>query len=138
MYSQAAVTEIKTLPQLISFHDIYFWQLKTDSEKRSVTDGEPWGSSEELKKSEEDLESNLDNSGKWRTHPPGLLEEAEKGGQKGPLPISQTGSWRRGMTAQVGATSSRHKTGGSTIKTPGRKGIESVSCKTSSSLSCLS
>ncbi|XP_039199215.1 neuron navigator 3 isoform X4 [Crotalus tigris] len=94
--------------------------LKTDSEKRSVTDGEPWGSSEELKKPEEDLESNLDNSGKWRSHPPGLLEEAEKGGQKGSLPISQTGSWRRGMTAQVGATSSRHKAGGSTIKTSGK------------------
>ncbi|XP_025025161.1 neuron navigator 3 [Python bivittatus] len=94
--------------------------LKTDSEKRSVTDGEPWGSSEELKKPEEDLESNVDSSGKWRSHPPGLLEDAEKGGQKASLPISQTGSWRRGMTAQVGATSSRHKAGGSTIKTPGK------------------
>ncbi|KAM6435815.1 neuron navigator 3 isoform 3-T5 [Liasis olivaceus] len=94
--------------------------LKTDSEKRSVTDGEPWGSSEELKKPEEDLESNVDSSGKWRSHPPGLLEDPEKGGQKASLPISQTGSWRRGMTAQVGATSSRHKAGGSAIKTPGK------------------
>ncbi|KAG8137912.1 hypothetical protein E2320_003849, partial [Naja naja] len=94
--------------------------LKTDSEKRSVTDGEPWGSSEELKKPEEDLEANPDNSGKWRSHPSGLLEEAEKGGQKATLPMSQTGSWRRGMTAQVGATSSRHKAGGSTIKTSGK------------------
>ncbi|XP_042323871.1 neuron navigator 3 isoform X9 [Sceloporus undulatus] len=93
--------------------------LKTDSEKRSVTDGEPWGSSEELKKPEEELDSNVDSSGKWKGHPTGLLEDAEKGGQKTPLSVSQTGSWRRGMTAQVG-TSSRHKAGTSTLKTPGK------------------
>ncbi|XP_060633400.2 neuron navigator 3 isoform X12 [Anolis sagrei] len=93
--------------------------LKTDSEKRLVTDGEPWGSSEELKKPEEDFDSNVDSSGKWKNHPTGLLEDAEKGGQKNPLTVSQTGSWRRGMSAQVG-TSSRHKTGTSTLKTPGK------------------
>uniref|UniRef100_A0A803SUG2 Neuron navigator 3 n=1 Tax=Anolis carolinensis TaxID=28377 RepID=A0A803SUG2_ANOCA len=93
--------------------------LKTDSEKRLVTDGESWGSSEELKKPEEDFDSNVDSSGKWKSHPTGLLEDAEKGGQKNPLSVSQTGSWRRGMTAQVG-TSSRHKTGTSTLKTPGK------------------
>ncbi|XP_026555047.1 neuron navigator 3 isoform X2 [Pseudonaja textilis] len=109
-YSNSTASSRKNIPT----------HLKTDSEKRSVTDGEPWGSSEELKKPEEDLEANLDNSGKWRSHPSGLLEEAEKGGQKAILPISQTGSWRRGMTAQVGATSSRHKAGGSTIKTSGK------------------
>nr|XP_060633398.1 neuron navigator 3 isoform X4 [Anolis sagrei ordinatus] len=93
--------------------------LKTDSEKRLVTDGESWGSSEELKKPEEDFDSSVDSSGKWKNHPTGLLEDAEKGGQKNPLTVSQTGSWRRGMTAQVG-TSSRHKTGTSTLKTPGK------------------
>ncbi|XP_048355103.1 neuron navigator 3 isoform X3 [Sphaerodactylus townsendi] len=95
-------------------------QLKTDSEKRSVTDGEPWGSSEELKKPEEDFDSNLDCGSKWKTHPSGLLEDAEKGGQKTALSVSQTGSWRRGMTAQVGAASSRHKAATGTLKTPGK------------------
>ncbi|XP_066490533.1 neuron navigator 3 isoform X2 [Tiliqua scincoides] len=95
--------------------------LKTDSEKHSVTDGEAWGSSEELKKPEEDFDGSADSSGKWKGHPSGLLDDAEKAGQKTSLTISQTGSWRRGMTAQVGATAaSRHKTGTSALKTPGK------------------
>uniref|UniRef100_A0A8D2Q6Y2 Neuron navigator 3 n=1 Tax=Varanus komodoensis TaxID=61221 RepID=A0A8D2Q6Y2_VARKO len=94
--------------------------LKTDSEKRSVTEGEPWGSSEELKKPEDDLEGNIDSSGKWKGHSSGLLEDADKSGQKASLPVSQTGSWRRGMTAQVGAAPSRNKAGASTLKAPGK------------------
>ncbi|XP_046763273.1 neuron navigator 3 isoform X7 [Gallus gallus] len=93
-------------------------QLKTDLEKRSVTDSETWGSTEELKKPEEDFDSNIDSSGKWKGLSSGLSEESEKGGQKAPL--SQTGSWRRGMTTQVGATQSRHKAGTSALKTPGK------------------
>uniref|UniRef100_A0A8D0GIM5 Neuron navigator 3 n=1 Tax=Sphenodon punctatus TaxID=8508 RepID=A0A8D0GIM5_SPHPU len=92
--------------------------LKTDLEKRSVTDNETWGSNEELKKSEEDFDSNVDS--KWKGLPSGLPEESEKGGQKAPLSVSQTGSWRRGMTAQVGANLSRQKAGTSTLKTPGK------------------
>ncbi|NP_001152819.1 neuron navigator 3 [Gallus gallus] len=92
--------------------------LKTDLEKRSVTDSETWGSTEELKKPEEDFDSNIDSSGKWKGLSSGLSEESEKGGQKAPL--SQTGSWRRGMTTQVGATQSRHKAGTSALKTPGK------------------
>uniref|UniRef100_A0A674JYL8 Neuron navigator 3 n=1 Tax=Terrapene triunguis TaxID=2587831 RepID=A0A674JYL8_9SAUR len=95
-------------------------QLKTDSEKRSVTDSENWGSTEELKKPEEDFDSNVDSSGKWKGLPSGLSEDSEKGGQKASLSVSQTGSWRRGMTAQVGTTSSRHKAGTSALKTPGK------------------
>uniref|UniRef100_A0A8B9U6E0 Neuron navigator 3 n=1 Tax=Anas zonorhyncha TaxID=75864 RepID=A0A8B9U6E0_9AVES len=95
-------------------------QLKTDSEKRSVTDSETWGSTEELKKPEEDFDSSIDSSGKWKGLPLGLSEESEKGGQKASLSVSQTGSWRRGMTAQVGATQSRHKAGTSALKTPGK------------------
>lgn len=96
-------------------------QLKTDSEKRSVTDSETWGSTEELKKPEEDFDSSVDSSGKWKGLPSGLSEESEKGGQKASLSVSQTGSWRRGMTAQVGTAQSRHKAGTSALKTPGRK-----------------
>ncbi|EMP38160.1 Neuron navigator 3 [Chelonia mydas] len=55
-------------------------QLKTDSEKRSVTDSENWGSTEELKKPEEDFDSNVDGSGKWKGLPSGLSEDSEKGG----------------------------------------------------------
>ncbi|XP_041265786.1 neuron navigator 3 [Onychostruthus taczanowskii] len=95
-------------------------QLKTDSEKRSVTDSETWGSTEELKKPEEDFDSSIDSSGKWKGLPSGLSEESEKGGQKTSLCVSQTGSWRRGMTAQVGTTQSRHKAGTSALKTPGK------------------
>ncbi|KAM9029017.1 neuron navigator 3 isoform 12-T13 [Ara ararauna] len=95
-------------------------QLKTDSEKRSVTDGETWGSTEELKKTEEDFDSSVDSSGKWKGLPSGLSEESEKGGQKASFSVSQTGSWRRGMTAQVGTTQSRQKTGTSALKTPGK------------------
>ncbi|XP_071279471.1 neuron navigator 3 isoform X2 [Agelaius tricolor] len=95
-------------------------QLKTDSEKRSVTDSETWGSTEELKKPEEDFDSSIDSSGKWKGLPSGLSEESEKGGQKTSLSVSQTGSWRRGMTAQVGTAQSRHKAGTSALKTPGK------------------
>ncbi|KAM6094599.1 neuron navigator 3 isoform 6-T6 [Chlamydotis macqueenii] len=95
-------------------------QLKTDSEKRSVTDSETWGSTEELKKPEEEFDSSVDSSGKWKGLPSGLSEESEKGGQKASLSVSQTGSWRRGMTAQVGTTQSRHKAGTSALKTPGK------------------
>ncbi|XP_075352113.1 neuron navigator 3 isoform X9 [Mycteria americana] len=95
-------------------------QLKTDLEKRSVTDSETWGSTEELKKPEEDFDSSVDSSGKWKGLPSGLSEESEKGGQKASLSVSQTGSWRRGMTAQVGTTQSRHKAGTSALKTPGK------------------
>ncbi|XP_054687244.1 neuron navigator 3 isoform X10 [Grus americana] len=95
-------------------------QLKTDLEKRSVTDSETWGSTEELKKPEEDFDSSVDSSGKWKGLASGLSEESEKGGQKTSLSVSQTGSWRRGMTAQVGATQSRHKAGTSALKTPGK------------------
>ncbi|XP_063998047.1 neuron navigator 3 isoform X3 [Pogoniulus pusillus] len=95
-------------------------QLKTDSEKGLVTDSETWGSTEELKKPEEDFDSSIDSSGKWKGLPSGLSEDSEKGGQKASLSVSQSGSWRRGMTAQVGTTQSRHKAGTSALKTPGK------------------
>uniref|UniRef100_G3UIH7 Neuron navigator 3 n=1 Tax=Loxodonta africana TaxID=9785 RepID=G3UIH7_LOXAF len=92
--------------------------LKTDSEKRSTTD-ETWDSTEELKKSEEDLDSHGDGGGKWKGVSSGVPEDSEKSGQKTPLSVSQTGSWRRGMSAQ-GGTPSRQKAGTSALKTPGK------------------
>nr|XP_025738250.1 neuron navigator 3 isoform X2 [Callorhinus ursinus] len=93
-------------------------QLKTDSEKRSTTD-ETWDTTEELRKTEEDFDSHGDGAGKWKGVSSGLPEDPEKTGQKASLSISQTGSWRRGMSAQGGAPS-RQKAGTSALKTPGK------------------
>ncbi|XP_067553522.1 neuron navigator 3 isoform X9 [Pseudorca crassidens] len=93
-------------------------QLKTDSEKRSATD-EPWDSTEEVKKTEEDFDSHGDGGGKWKGISSGLPEDPEKAGQKASLSVSQTGSWRRGMSAQGGAPP-RQKAGTSALKTPGK------------------
>ncbi|XP_037702401.1 neuron navigator 3 isoform X2 [Choloepus didactylus] len=93
-------------------------QLKTDSEKRSTTD-ETWDSTEELKKTEEDFECHGDDGGKWKGVSSGLPEDPEKAGQKASLSVSQTGSWRRGMSAQ-GGSPSRRKAGTGALKTPGK------------------
>ncbi|XP_044535118.1 neuron navigator 3 [Gracilinanus agilis] len=93
-------------------------QLKTDSEKRPVAD-DTWDSTEEQKKAEDEFDGPVEGSNKWKALPPGLSEESEKGGQKTALSVSQTGSWRRGMSAQ-GGTPSRHKAGASGLKTPGK------------------
>ncbi|XP_027248251.1 neuron navigator 3 isoform X6 [Cricetulus griseus] len=93
-------------------------QLKTDAEKRSTAD-ETWDSPEELKKTEEDFDSHGDGGAKWKGASSGLAEDSEKTGQKAGLSVSQTGSWRRGMSAQ-GGTPARQKTGASALKTPGK------------------
>ncbi|XP_075810905.1 neuron navigator 3 isoform X4 [Microtus pennsylvanicus] len=102
-------------------------QLKTDAEKRSTAD-ETWDSPEDLKKSEEDFDSHGDGGTKWKGATPGLAEDAEKTGQKAGLSVSQTGSWRRGMSAQ-GGTPARQKTGTSALKTPGKTDDAKVSEK---------
>ncbi|MGH0147045.1 UNVERIFIED_CONTAM: hypothetical protein FKN15_009404 [Acipenser sinensis] len=96
-------------------------QLKTDSEKHSVPDNEnTWGSPEDLKKADDEFDSRMDSSNKWKGNSSGHYEDSEKGGQKTTLSVSQTGSWRRGMTAQVGITPPRNKTATGTLKTPGK------------------
>ncbi len=72
-------------------------------------------------KSDGGLEAGL----KWRRNPSDVSEESDKSssGRK-TAPITQTGSWRRGMSAQVGVTSPRTKsttvtTGTGIIKTQG-------------------
>ncbi|XP_073940084.1 neuron navigator 3 isoform X2 [Castor canadensis] len=93
-------------------------QLKTDAEKHTTID-ETWDSPEELKKTEEDFDSHSEGAGKWKGDSSGLPEDPEKGGQKSSLSISQTGSWRRGMSAQ-GGPPARQKAGTSALKTPGK------------------
>ncbi|KAM4039999.1 neuron navigator 3 isoform 8-T8 [Anomaloglossus baeobatrachus] len=82
------------------------------------TEGEKTWCNDEMKKQDDEYDFCME-SGKWKGLSSGLSDDSEKGGQKS-LSISQTGSWRRGMTAQIGTTSSRHKSGSSSLKTPGK------------------
>uniref|UniRef100_A0A3B3QAD5 Neuron navigator 3 n=1 Tax=Paramormyrops kingsleyae TaxID=1676925 RepID=A0A3B3QAD5_9TELE len=104
-------------------------QVKTDSHKRAATvvapghDSAPWPAGEDLKKLDEELCSAMDS--RWKPSSssgasPGHSEDPDRTGQKTGLPLSQTGSWRRGMTAQLGVTSSRTKTPTGALKTPGK------------------
>ncbi|XP_029968916.1 neuron navigator 3 isoform X5 [Salarias fasciatus] len=88
-----------------------------------------WAGAEDLKKVEEESDASMDPSGgssRWKppsssssSQPQGQFEDA---GQKAAAmaQISQTGSWRRGMTAQVGITPPRTKGTPAALKTPGK------------------
>ncbi|EPY85164.1 neuron navigator 3 isoform 1 [Camelus ferus] len=78
-------------------------QLKTDSEKRSAAE-EPWDSTEELKKTEEDFGSQGDGGGKWKGVSTGLPEDPEKAGQKASLSVSQTGKTDDAKASEKGKT----------------------------------
>nr|XP_015208331.1 PREDICTED: neuron navigator 3 isoform X2 [Lepisosteus oculatus] len=96
-------------------------QLKTDAEKHPAPDNDgAWGRSDDLKKADEEFDGSMDSSGKWKGTSSGQYEETDKSGQKTGLPVSQNGSWRRGMTAQVGITPPRTKATSGTLKTPGK------------------
>uniref|UniRef100_A0A674DXT7 Neuron navigator 3 n=1 Tax=Salmo trutta TaxID=8032 RepID=A0A674DXT7_SALTR len=84
-----------------------------------------WAGAEDLKKVDEELDVSMEPGSKWKpsssysaSSPAGQC--GEDPGQKTGLPMSQTGSWRRGMTAQVGITPPRTKGTSATLKTPGR------------------
>ncbi|XP_031438913.1 neuron navigator 3 isoform X2 [Clupea harengus] len=82
-----------------------------------------WAGAEDLKKVDEELDSSMDPSSKWRTSSSSSSSapsQSEDGGQKTGLPVSQTGSWRRGMTAQVGITPPRSKGTSGSLKSPGK------------------
>lgn len=52
----------------------------------------------------------MESVSKWRPNPSDISDESDKGGsgRRGGA-VSQTGSWRRGMSAQVGVTTPRTK-----------------------------
>ncbi|XP_054911434.1 neuron navigator 3 isoform X11 [Poeciliopsis prolifica] len=88
-----------------------------------------WAGAEDLKKVEEDLDTSMDPNGspsRWKPSSsacsPQTQGQYEDTGQKAAgLPqMSQTGSWRRGMTAQVGITPPRTKGASASLKTPGK------------------
>ncbi|XP_078077213.1 neuron navigator 3 [Mustelus asterias] len=101
-------------------------QLKTDSEKHSTSENETAWSGEDLKKPEEGHDTaKMDSGEKWKRNPSDLSDDSEKG-QRPSLSLSQTGSWRRGMTAQGGVPTPRNK---HPLKTPGKSEDGKVSEK---------
>ncbi|XP_075907695.1 neuron navigator 3 isoform X6 [Nelusetta ayraudi] len=88
-----------------------------------------WAGAEDLKKVEEELDASMDPAGgspRWKSSAPSSSSQAqgqyEDGSQKAAAlaQMSQTGSWRRGMTAQVGITPPRSKGASAGLKTPGK------------------
>ncbi|XP_054027555.1 neuron navigator 2 isoform X8 [Dryobates pubescens] len=97
---------------------------QTDAEKHSQVERNSLWSGDEVKKSDGGSDSGIkmEPGSKWRRNPSDVSDESDKStsGRKNTV-ISQTGSWRRGMSAQVGITTPRTKpsTTSSTLKTPG-------------------
>ena len=87
-----------------------------------------WAGAEDLKKVEEELEQSMEpssGSSRWKPSSSSSSSQAqgqyEDASQKATAlaQMSQTGSWRRGMTAQVGITPPRTKGTTANLKTPG-------------------
>ncbi|XP_041833278.1 neuron navigator 3 [Melanotaenia boesemani] len=88
-----------------------------------------WAGAEDLKKVEEELDTSMDpnsSASRWKqssssssSQTQGQYEDAS---QKAAAlaQMSQTGSWRRGMTAQVGITPPRTKSTSAALKTAGK------------------
>ncbi|XP_037552169.1 neuron navigator 3 [Nematolebias whitei] len=88
-----------------------------------------WVGAEDLKKVEEELDASMDpnsSPSRWKSSSSSSSSQAqaqyEDTGQKAAAlaQMSQTGSWRRGMTAQVGITPPRTKGTTTALKTPGK------------------
>lgn len=94
------------------FSFCFFLQLQTDAEKHSaVKQTSNW--SHDLKRSERgsDGDVKMETASRWNHRTSDFSDESERSstGRKTPI-ISQTGSWRRGMSAQMAVTSPRTKT----------------------------
>ncbi|KAL0963130.1 hypothetical protein UPYG_G00350110 [Umbra pygmaea] len=96
-------------------------QCQADSQKQTGHEGSSWPGTEDLKKKEEELDVGMETGSKYKPSSSSAAGQySEESGQKMGLPMSQTGSWRRGMTAQVGITPPRTKGASSALKTPGK------------------
>ncbi|KAF2979323.1 hypothetical protein EK904_012490 [Melospiza melodia maxima] len=97
---------------------------QTDAEKHSQVERNSLWSGDEVKKSDGGSDSGIkmEPGSKWRRNPSDVSDESDKStsGRKNTV-IAQTGSWRRGMSAQVGITTPRPKPANTsgTLKTPG-------------------
>ncbi|XP_058256851.1 neuron navigator 2 isoform X2 [Hemibagrus wyckioides] len=98
-------------------------QPQTDAEKHSVVERHSSWSCDEVQKSDAGSDSGvkMESGVKWRQNPSDVSDESDKGGSgKRSGAVSQTGSWRRGMSAQVGVTTPRTKnTGPGVMKSHG-------------------
>lgn len=107
-------------------------QPVTDAEKHSASTAlhQAW-SGDEVKRPDGGSDSGvrMETGSKWsRRNPSDISDESDKGGSGRKTPsVSHTGSWRRGMSTQVGVTSPRTKSTSSTGSTG------SISLKTHSS-----
>uniref|UniRef100_A0A670Y258 Neuron navigator 2 n=2 Tax=Pseudonaja textilis TaxID=8673 RepID=A0A670Y258_PSETE len=96
----------------------------TDTEKHFQVERNSLWPGDEIKKSDGGSDSGvkMESGSKWRRNPSDVSDESDKStsGRKN-IVISQTGSWRRGMSAQVGITTPRMKTAATsgTLKAPG-------------------
>ncbi|XP_077090278.1 neuron navigator 3 isoform X11 [Siphateles boraxobius] len=95
-------------------------QSNKDTHSHTEQDGSSWAGAEDLKKVDEEMEPGMDPSCKWKSSSPSSSCQGEDVGQKTALPMSQTGSWRRGMSAQVGITPPRTKGSSTSLKSPGK------------------
>uniref|UniRef100_A0A8C5JFS2 Neuron navigator 2 n=1 Tax=Junco hyemalis TaxID=40217 RepID=A0A8C5JFS2_JUNHY len=97
---------------------------QTDAEKHSQVERNSLWSGDEVKKSDGGSDSGIkmEPGCKWRRNPSDVSDESDKStsGRKNAV-IAQTGSWRRGMSAQVGITAPRPKPAATSgaLKTPG-------------------
>ncbi|XP_019123595.2 neuron navigator 2 isoform X4 [Larimichthys crocea] len=97
-------------------------QPVTDAEKHSASTAvhQAW-SGDEVKRADGGSDSGvrMEPGSKWsRRNPSDMSDESDKGGSgRKTTSVSHTGSWRRGMTAQVGVTSPRTKSTSSTGST---------------------
>ncbi|KAK9542412.1 hypothetical protein VZT92_000277 [Zoarces viviparus] len=97
-------------------------QPVTDAEKHSASTvvHQAW-SGDEVKRPDggSDSRVRMESGSKWsRRNPSDVSDESDKGGSGRKTPsVSHTGSWRRGMSTQVGVTSPRTKSSSSTGST---------------------
>ncbi|XP_012995630.2 neuron navigator 3 isoform X4 [Esox lucius] len=100
-------------------------QTQADTQKHTEHEvSSSWAGAEDLKKVDEELDVSMEAGSKYKPSSSSSSSPAgqygEEPGQKTGLPMSQTGSWRRGMTPQVGITPPRTKGASATLKTPGK------------------
>ncbi|KAM3876676.1 neuron navigator 2 [Diretmus argenteus] len=93
-------------------------QPVTDAEKHSASTAvhQAW-SGDEVKRSDGGSDSGvrMESASKWsRRNPSDISDESDKGSGRKTPSVSHTGSWRRGVSTQVGVTSPRTKSTSST------------------------
>uniref|UniRef100_A0A8C8GF51 AAA+ ATPase domain-containing protein n=1 Tax=Oncorhynchus tshawytscha TaxID=74940 RepID=A0A8C8GF51_ONCTS len=91
-----------------------FPQLQTDAEKHlAIEQNSVWSGSDEVKRSDgvSDNGVKMESGSKYCRNPSDMSDESDRSSSGRNTPsVAHTGSWRRGMSAQMGVTSPRTKT----------------------------